>query len=320
MLTRRHIRIKVFQTLYAYIFSHKTEVHIGEKELVFNLEKTHELYLTYLTLFKEVRDFALQKIEDAKNKNFPTEDELNPNMKFVENKVFDVLEENLELNNFIKKRKIKWESEADFNIIKQIWQGVKGSDEYREYMNSGQESLHEDKQFLIWMFKNHIALNELLYDILEDKSIYWNDDLEAILASISVTIDSIGANTDAHYKLRPLFKGEEDLVFAKRLFRRTLANEEECSKLIHAQAENWDLDRFAKSDVILMQMAITEALDFPSIPVKVTLNEYIEISKFYSTPKSKQFINGLLDKVFIELKQSGRINKEGRGLINKSLK
>ena len=320
MLTRRHIRIKVFQTVYAYIFSHKTKVHIGEKELVFNLDKTHELYLTYLTIFKEIKDFALQKIEDAKNKNFPTEDELNPNMKFVENKVFDVLEENLELNNFIKKRKIKWETEADFNIVKQIWQGVKASDEYREYMNSGQDSLHEDKQFLIWVFKNHIAINELLYDILEDKSIYWNDDLETILSSISSTIDGIGANSDSHYKLRPLYKGEEDLDFAKRLFRRTLANEEECSKLIHNQAENWDLDRFAKSDLILMQMAITEALDFPSIPIKVTLNEYIEISKFYSTPKSKQFINGLLDKVFNELKQSGRINKAGRGLINKSIK
>lgn len=320
MLTRRHIRIKAFQTLYSYIFSNKSDVYVGKKELTFTMNKVHELYFIYLSIFTELKDFANQKIEDAKNKNFPTEDELNPNMKFVENRVFAILEENIELNNAIKQKKIKWHTEADFNVIKQIWQEVKKSDVYREYMNSGDESLHEDKQFLIHIFKQFIITNELLHEILEDQSIFWNDDIDVIVTAITTTIDDIREDTDKFYKLKPLFRDEDDEKFAHILFEKTLAEDHENLKLIKLQSENWDLDRLAKSDLILMSMAISEAVHFPSIPIKVSLNEYIEISKFYSTPKSKNFINGILDKIFAELKAEGKIKKSGRGLINQSLK
>lgn len=320
MITRRHIRIKTFQSLYSYIFSQKTDIGIGEKELIFSLDKVHDLYVTYLSVYKEIRDFAARKIEDGKNKNFPSEDELNPNMKFVDNKVFHVLETNKELNNILKKKKIKWETEGAFNVVKQIWQAIKTSDEYREYMNSGVSNLHEDKQFLIGVFKQHIITNELLHELLEDLSIFWNDDLDVILTSMALTIDLIKEDTNEGYRLRPLYKDKDDVYFAQKLFRETVKSEDEHMELIHKQSKNWDLERVAKSDLILMRMALTEAINFPSIPLKVTLNEYIEISKFYSTPKSKQFINGLLDKIINELKAEGKINKAGRGLINKSLK
>lgn len=320
MLTRRHIRIKVFQTIYSYIFSNKNEVSIGKKELTYTLNKVYELYAIYLSVFSELKDFAQQKIEDAKNKNMPTEDELNPNMKFIENKVFGLLAENVELNNIIKQKKIKWHTEADFNVIKKIWQDTKASDRYREYMNSGEESLHEDKQFLIYIFKQFVITNELLYEILEDKSIFWNDDLDVIITAITTTIDDVREDSDKFYKLKPLFKDQDDEKFALSLFEKTLAEDRSNMSYINQQSENWDLDRLAKSDLILMSMAISEAINFPSIPIKVTLNEFIEISKFYSTPKSKNFINGILDKIFADLKHDGKIKKAGRGLINQSIK
>ncbi len=320
MLTRRHIRIKTFQSIYSHIFSKKEDISIGEKELIFSLGKVYELYSLYLSVFAEIQDFANQKIEDAKNKNRPTEDELNPNLKFVNNRVFEMLNKNIELNNEIKKRKIKWTSEGSFNVIKQIWNNIKTSDEYREYMNSGEDTLHEDKQFLIWVFKNIIITNELLHELLEDQSIFWNDDLDVIISAVTLTLDLIRDDSTEYYKLRPLFKDETDEGFARKLFKQTLINDEESLKFIHKHSQNWDLDRLAKIDLILMSMAITEATKFPSVPLKVSLNEYIEISKYYSTPKSKNFINGILDKIFAELKADGKIVKAGRGLINKSLK
>ena len=319
MLTRRHIRIKTYLSLYSYQFSKSSNIQKGEKELLFSLDKVYEMYTIYLSVFNELKEFAAQKIVDAKGKNFPTEDELNPNLKFIENRAFSLIKSNNELNEELKRKRIQWGTEAEFNVIKQIYLEVKNSDKYREYMNSGEDSLHEDKQYLISVFKQHIITNELLHDLLEDKSIFWNDDLDIIAPAVINTIDFLRADSNEHYKLLPLYKDDSDEDFGRELFKSTLLYADEAEELIAKQTRNWDMDRLAKSDLILMNMAIAEGLDFSSIPIKVSLNEYIEISKFYSTPKSKGFINGILDKIFTQLKNDGKINKLGRGLINKTI-
>lgn len=319
MLSRRHIRIKTFLALYAYIFSNNKELDKGERELMFSLNKVYELYITFLSVFNEIKLLAEEKIENAKTKNRPTEDDLNPNLKFVNNRVFALLNQNSQLQKDISNMKVMWSTDGAFTVINQIYQEIKKSDEYRAYMNSGADSFGEDKNFLVNIFKENIVNNELLHDVLEDNSIFWNDDLDIVAIATIKTLESMSENDSGFETLIPLFKDEDDEKYAKILFRNAILKETECQKLISAQTKNWDVDRLAKTDVILMNMAIVEALDFPSIPVKVTMNEYIEISKFYSTPKSKGFINGILDKIFAQLKNEGKINKMGRGLINKSI-
>ena len=319
MLSRRHIRIKTFLALYAYIFSNNKELDKGERELLFSLKKVYELYITFLSAFNEIKVLAEEKIENAKTKNRPTEDDLNPNLKFVNNRAFALLNKNSQLQKDISNMNVMWSTDGAFTVISQIYQEIKKSHEYQAYMNSGADSFGEDKNFLISIFKENIVNNELLHDVLEDNSIFWNDDLDIVAIATIKTIENLSENDSGFETLTPLFKDEDDETYAKLLFRNAILKDAECQKLIGAQTKNWDVDRLAKTDVILMNMAIVEALDFPSIPVKVTMNEYIEISKFYSTPKSKGFINGILDKIFNQLKSDGKINKMGRGLINKSI-
>ena len=319
MLSRRHIRIKTFLALYAYIFSNNKELDKGERELLFSLKKVYELYITFLSAFNEIKVLAEEKVENAKTKNRPTEDDLNPNLKFVNNRAFALLNQNSQLQKDISNMNVMWSTDGAFTVISQIYQEIKKSDEYQAYMNSGADSFGEDKNFLISIFKENIVNNELLHDVLEDNSIFWNDDLDIVAIATIKTIENLSENDSGFETLTPLFKDEDDETYAKLLFRNAILKDAECQKLIGAQTKNWDVDRLAKTDVILMNMAIVEALDFPSIPVKVTMNEYIEISKFYSTPKSKGFINGILDKIFNQLKSDGKINKMGRGLINKSI-
>jgi N utilization substance protein B len=319
MLSRRHIRIKTFLALYAYIFSNNKELDKGERELLFSLKKVYELYITFLSAFNEIKVLAEEKIENAKTKNRPTENDLNPNLKFVNNRAFALLNQNSQLQKDISNMNVMWSTDGAFTVISQIYQEIKKSDEYQAYMNSGADSFGEDKNFLISIFKENIVNNELLHDVLEDNSIFWNDDLDIVAIATIKTIENLSENDSGFETLTPLFKDEDDETYAKLLFRNAILKDAECQKLIGAQTKNWDVDRLAKTDVILMNMAIVEALDFPSIPVKVTMNEYIEISKFYSTPKSKGFINGILDKIFNQLKSDGKINKMGRGLINKSI-
>ena len=243
----------------------------------------------------------------------------NPNLKFVNNRVFSLLKQNTQLQKDIESMKVMWRTDAAFSVIRQIYLELKKAPEYTGYMNSGEDSFAEDRNFLITVFKSFIVNNELLHETLEDSSIFWNDDLDIVAMAAIKTLEAMNENDSGFETLSPLFKDEEDEKYAKTLFRNTILKENELEKLISAQTKNWDVDRLAKTDVILMRMAIIEALDFPSIPVKVTMNEYIEISKFYSTPKSKGFINGILDKIFNQLKNDGKINKTGRGLINKSV-
>jgi transcription antitermination protein NusB len=319
MLSRRHIRIKTFLGLYAYVFSNNKELDKGERNLTFSLKKVYELYVTLLSVFDEIKKLSEEKIENAKTKLRPTEDDLNPNMKLVHNKVFSMLKQNAQLQKDIDNMKVQWRTDGAFTVISQIFKEIRNSDEYKNYMSSGADSFNEDKNFLINIFKNYVVNNELLHDVLEDSSIFWNDDLDIVALAVIKTLETMSEGDSGIEALHPLFKDKSDEEYAKLLFRNTVLKQDQAEKLIKAQTKNWDVDRLAKTDVILMNMAIVEALDFPSIPVKVTMNEYIEISKFYSTPKSKGFINGILDKIFAQLKSEGKINKAGRGLINKSI-
>lgn len=314
MLNRRHLRVKVMHSLYAFFQSKNTELRLGEKELLLSLDKVYDLYIHYLSLLPEIAEVATQIAEEAKQKYFPTEAERNPNKKFIENFAVKTLASNQHLHQVISKRKIGWKHEPE--LIKKMYNQVKASPEYLEYMASPAGDIEEDKEFLVKIFKNYIGPEDLLIHLFEEKSIYWMDDFDLVASMVIKTIRNISPQSKPADPLIPLFKDEEDdKNFALELFRKTIIRSDEYEKMIAEKTENWEVERIAMMDVLLMKMALAEMLNFPNIPVKVTLNEYIELSKNYSTPKSKMFINGILDKLVITLKEKKLINKVGRGLM-----
>ena len=314
MLNRRHLRIKVMQALYAYQQSKTKDTAIGEKELFHSLEKVYDLYIFMLLTFEEVRKFAASRIEDRKKKRLPTKEDLNPNTRFIDNRVFEIISTNTELTRLSETRKINWGGEQE--LFKKLFRVIEQSDEYNEYMVKEEDSFKSDREFALKIFKVYVANFESLQQLLEDKSIYWVDDLDLVCSMVLRTIKSMHENVGENAKLMAMYKDpEEEIKFVKDLFWNSIKNHDTNMKLVEEKAKNWELDRIAAMDILLMNMALTEVKIFSTIPVKVSLNEYIEISKFYSTPKSNIFINGILDKLFEEMKKSGVIKKMGRGLI-----
>lgn len=315
MLSRRHIRIKVFQILYAYFNSPEKNVSKSEKELVHSLNKVYDLYLYLLTSFENIRNFAEKKMDAAKLKNRPKEEDLNPNLKFINNKVFHLLSINKQLDKICSEKKINWVQDDQKDVVENIWHNLRKSDMYKDYMADRINHLKEDRDFAVSIFKEYIINNELLQDLFEDKSVYWNDDLDLVAQAVISTIKMFDEDSDEFVEILSLYKDEDDERFARKLLNVTCRHENESVKLIDKYTQNWEVDRIALTDIILMKMALAEVQEFSSIPVKVTLNEYIEISKFYSTPKSNTFINGVLDKSFDDLKTNEKVKKIGRGLI-----
>lgn len=314
MINRRHLRIKVLQALYAWFQVGDTDYALAEKQLMKNIDRIYDLYLLYLTLFNDIQIHATNRIEEARNKKLPRPEDLNPNTRFVDNKVLQLLSVNSQLQTETKNRKLYWNNEQD--LIRKIYNDIKASEEFELYMNAKENSFEQDKEFLITVFKKYIANSESLLNHLEEMAISWMDDIDMVCTAVIKTIKSFSENDGPNVKLTELYKdSEEDVQFVKTLFRKTIMNDSSTQELISAKTENWEMERIASMDMLLMKMAINEAKEFSSIPTKVTLNEYIEISKFYSTPKSNGFINGILDKIFIELLSSGEIKKAGRGLI-----
>ena len=314
ILTRRHIRIKVLQALYAYFNSKNDDYVKGEKELFFSLNKMYDMYLLYLLLFDELVTVAQNRIEDGKQKRLPSEEDLNPNTKFIDNSVFKLLSENRELKAKAEQRKVNWVKEED--AVRKLFKEVRESKEYQAYMSTRESSFEEDKAFAIKLFKKIIANFEFIHHIFEENSIYWVDDIDLVCSMVLKTIKQFNEKSDEYEEILTLFKLDDDEEeFAKVLFRRTIVSDEIHTKLIEERTKNWEVDRIASMDILLMKMALTEAKEFSEIPVKVTMNEYIELSKFYSTPKSNTFINGILDKIFAEMKSLGEIVKIGRGLM-----
>lgn len=315
ILNRRYLRVKVFQALYAYESSN-ADLTTGEKNMLKSINDIQDLYLYMLLLLTDMVEMARRQIETNKVKRLPTPEDLNPNLKFVENKVAEIIDSNVEIQKLIETKKISWAVESD--NVKKLWRLVRDSDEYIEYMANPERSFQEDKQFLITIFKNYVAEYEVLHDFLEDRSMYWHDDLALVAVNIVKFLNTLKQDDDTNRSILPtLYKDKEDDVkFIKELFKKTITHEEELSKLIDENTSNWELERIAKLDVLLMKMALTEVLYFRNIPVKVSLNEYIELSKNYSTPNSATFVNGVLDKLIQKLKADNKILKTGRGLMN----
>ena len=313
MISRRLLRIKALQTLYAYYKAGREEMGRSEKELHFNIDKAFELYHYLLLLIIDVVLYAESRMEIARNKRIPTPEDLNPNTRFIENRLVEQIRNNDALLRFVDQHKLNWSFYPE--LIKDVYLKVLKSEEYSAYMAKDVCSYADDKKLITQIFTNIIFPNELLSSILEEQSIYWNDDVEFITSMIVKTFRQFKETDGPGKSLMTLYKNSEDRDYVVRLFRQTILNRDEYVEYIKQNTRNWDLERIAFMDILIMQMAIAELVAFPSIPTKVTLNEFLEISKFYSTSKSNVFINGVLDKVMLQLKEDKKFQKAGRGLI-----
>lgn len=317
MLNRRHLRIKVLQILYAYFQTENKEPHAAEKELIRSIDKMYELYLYFLLSFEEVVTFAERRIEDRQRKIRPSEEDLTPNRNFVDNAIFKHFANNIELRKNSENLKINWGGAVKNDLMRKLFVHISETPAFEEYMALEEVNFDIQKKFAIDIFKQEIANFSLLHDFFENESIYWLDDIDLICSMVLKTIKGVKEDSTENDAILPLYKeGDDEKEFIQKLIRETIKKDDGNAKLIDELTQNWELDRIAKMDIILLKMALTELTELPSIPKKVTLNEYIEISKFYSTPKSQVFINGILDKAVDMLEKDGKLKKIGRGLIN----
>ena len=313
MISRRIIRTKVLQVLYAYYSSEEKSINNTEKELFFTIQKSYDLYHYLLALVIEIADYAENRIEIKRNKHQPTYEDLNPNTKFISNQVIQQLKDNKQLNLYLEQKKLNWKDNPE--LVKELYLLMIETEAYEAYMEDDNRSYLDDRKFIDRLFNKVILVSEDLYIALEEKSIYWNDDVEFVISMLTKTLKRFNELSDSDQRLMPMFKDHEDKEFTKDLLRKAIINHDEIRELIKEHSRNWDVERIAFMDILIMQLAITEFLYFPTIPTKVSLNEYIELSKFYSTEKSRNFINGILDKTLKDLKRSDKISKSGRGLI-----
>ncbi|HPF51877.1 MAG TPA: transcription antitermination factor NusB [Draconibacterium sp.] len=313
MISRRIIRTKVLQILYAYYSTDEKSLNNTEKELFFCIQKAYDLYYYLFALVIEIADYAESRIEIKRNKHQPTYEDLHPNTKFITNQVIAQFRNNKQLNTYLEQKKLSWKDNPE--LIKELYLMMTETEAYEGYMNDPIRSYMDDRKFIERLFNKVILVSEDLYIDLEEKSIYWNDDVDFVISMIIKTLKRFNELSDSSQSLMPMFKDQEDKDFTKDLLRRAIINHDELRELIKEHSKNWDVERIAFMDILIMQLAITEFLYFPSIPTKVSLNEYIELSKFYSTDKSRNFINGILDKTLKDLKKTDKINKVGRGLI-----
>ena len=316
MISRRQLRIKALQSLYAYYTTGREDMRRSEKELHFNIEKAYELYHYLFLLLIDVILYAESRIELARNKRIPTHEDLHPNTRFIVNRLADQLRNNDHLLRFVEQHKLNWVNHPE--LIKEVYTRLIESEEYEAYMNAEEHGYAEDKRLVTFIYSHIVFSSERLDSIMEEQSIYWNDDLEFITSMIVKTFKKFKEDDKPDKPLMELYKNKEDSDYVLKLYRQTILHREEYVEYVKQNTRNWDLERIAFMDILIMQIAIAELVAFPSIPTKVTLNEYLEISKFYSTSKSSIFINGVLDKVVMQLKEEKKILKKGRGLIGEN--
>jgi N utilization substance protein B len=313
MLNRRHIRVKVMQSIYAMHQHQSDNLDKEEKFLFQSIENTQNLYLLLLSALIEIKKKESEYIDLASKKHLATKEESNPNLKFINNKVLVLLAESEALETALEDHKINnWKMNDD--IILSLINVVKESDLFKKYMNESVSSFEADKNFIIDLYTDVIAPSDRLYEYLEDYKLTWVDDLPGINTLIVKQIKQLKSEQDT-LVIPKVYKDSDDKEFVKNLFRKTVLNETELSKQYIDKTPNWDVERIAELDTIILKMAICELLKFPSIPTKVTINEYLEIAKEYSTPKSSIFINGILDNLVKEFDRDGKLNKAGRGLL-----
>ena len=313
MISRRIIRTKVLQILYAHVSSPEKTITQSESELHFSIRKTYDLYHLLFAILGELCDFANERIESRKMKNFPSDDDLNPNLRFVNNRLITRLKSDVSLNKYLDGNKLKWSNYPD--LIRGIYTSLIESDLYKDYVNSEADDFQNDRRFCEDFFSTILVNSDLMLNELEEQSIYWNDDLDFTISMVIKTIKKFKSADDKNEYLMSLYKDIEDQEFTTKLFRKAISNNSENRKIIENYTKNWDVDRVAIMDILIMQLALTELMEFPSIPIKVTLNEYIELAKYYSTNKSSTFINGVLDRITKDFKEEGKIVKAGRGLL-----
>lgn len=311
MISRRLLRIKALHLLYAYRATEDANLRKSEKELMFSIEKSYDLYHLILLLISDIAQYAGQRIEIARSKYFPTPEEANPNTRFVDHSIIRLINEDRDFNRYVETRKISWANEDE--LIKGFYRDMLEWNVYQDFMAQPDITFDDEKKFIIRLAAELIIPGERLESVLEEQSIYWNDDMEFIGSMVVKTLDRLKPGKPL--RMMEMFSNDDDRVFVLDLFRKAVLHGRDYGEMIRKYSENWDFERLAQMDILIMEMAITEAIHFSSIPVKVTLNEYIEIAKFYSTEKSSIFINGILDKVFAELRTDKKIVKTGRGLI-----
>jgi N utilization substance protein B len=317
MISRRLLRIKALMALYAFNRRDEDDVSLAEKELMFSIEKTYELYHYLLLLVLEVAEIASEKIDQALQKRMPTEEDLNPKRRFIDNQLIAQLRKNKAFNGYISSKKLSWINYP--HIPRLMYNKMVAWDKYEEYMSSELHGYTVDKKFIINLITKLFAESEDLESNFEEQSIYWNDDTEYVTIMIEKTLKKFKPESGENALMMPLFKNKEDEDFVRILFRKAILNTSKYSELIDKNTTNWEVERIALMDILVMQLAITEIIEFQEIPVKVTLNEYIEIAKYYCTSKSSTFVNGILDNIVKEIKEKGVYRKTGKGLIGENI-
>ncbi len=309
MLNRRFLRIKVMQSLYSFFQHEKADMAAFEREMFKSLDKVFELYLSILGLVSDIHHVALVMMDENKNKRLPNSADLDPNLKFVKNTLLIGISESPELKAHLEKRKISWQN--DFDIVRKLFVEIRNGEAYKTYMESTAPSIVEDRDFVISMITEHLSENDVLISLFEEKNMHWADDTFVAFNSVIRNFEEFNGD----FKLISLLKDEkDDTEFMSLLFKKTIIYRQEFEELIGRHTQNWDVERIANMDMLLMEMALAEIMYIPNVPVKASLNEYIDISKEYSTPNSKVFVNGVLDKIIAELKRDNKIEKTGRGL------
>jgi N utilization substance protein B len=306
--------MKVMQSIYAMHQNGSDNLEKEEKFLFFSMDSVLDLYLIMLSALVEIRAREIDYLDKSSKKHLATAEERKPNRRFVDNAILRLLAENQSLSESLKSRKIdNWTRNDDYILL--ILDEIKKSKLYDDYMRSKAGDFEQDRQFAIELFMELIAPNDELYDYLEDHKLTWIDDIPLVNTQIVKQLRAIKSESDSSFSVPRLYKDAEDREFASLLFRKTVLNEPEFGKEYIDKTPNWDTERIAEIDTIILKMAICEFLKFPSIPIKVTINEYLELAKEYSTPKSSIFINGILDNLVKEYQAANKLNKSGRGLL-----
>lgn len=302
-----------------YAFNRREDGNLtqAETELMFSIGKTYDLYHYLLLLVLELSDIAGEKIDQALQKRMPTPEDLNPKRRFIDNLLIAQLRKNTAFKEYISSKKLSWINNS--HIPRLLYNKMIAWDVYEEYMMSESHNYLSDKKFIVKLITVLFSESEDLQSNLEEQSIFWNDDMEYISAMVEKTLKKFKADSGENTPLMPLFKNGEDEDFVKILFRKAIVNQKKCSELIDKNTTNWEVERIALMDILVMQLAITEISEFPEIPVKVTLNEYIEIAKYYCTSKSSTFVNGILDNIVKEMREKGLFIKAGRGLVGENI-
>ena len=314
MLNRRHLRIKVLQMLYTFYNQKESmDLKTAKTQLLQSVDLMYDLYLYLLLTFQEVRNASLSKMDDRANKLRPSFEDLNPNRKLVDNEIIERIMGSVALQDLCQRRNVNWNSDEKQEIFRKLFIEIEKSEVYFEHMEALENDFSNAKNFLVHLFRSEIANSPLIYNFFEEEEIRWMDDIDLACSMVIKTIKMSTEEEGFHFL--PLYKENDDEKdFITTLLKQTVALDQESEHLIEEMADNWELDRIAKMDVLLLKMAFAELQSFESIPTKVTINEYLEISKYYSTPKSNVFINGILDKSLKKLVKEKRVLKTGRGL------